>query len=79
MWPSRWTRWSPSRRPRPPPTSRYVVPDADGEPTGYLHLKDVLDLEETGFELPVPGKRIRRLVTVFSGSDLEDALATMRR
>src|SRR6478735_966069 len=59
--------------------SRYVVPDADGEPTGYLHLKDVLDLEETGFELPVPAKRIRRLVTVFAGSDLEDALATMRR
>jgi len=59
--------------------SRYVVPDSDGEPTGYLHLKDVLDLEETGFELPVPGKRVRRLVTVFVDSDLEDALATMRR
>jgi CBS domain containing-hemolysin-like protein len=59
--------------------SRYVVPDADGEPTGYLHLKDVLDLEETGFELPVPGKRVRRLVTVFVDSDLEDALASMRR
>ena len=59
--------------------SRYVVPDADGEPTGYLHLKDVLDLEETGFELPVPAKRIRRLVTVFVDADLEDALATMRR
>ncbi|MFF1878015.1 hemolysin family protein [Leifsonia sp. NPDC058230] len=59
--------------------SRYIVPDASSEPTGYLHLKDVLDLEETGFELPVPAKRIRRLVTVFSDSDLEDALATMRR
>jgi CBS domain containing-hemolysin-like protein len=59
--------------------SRYVVLDESGEPTGYLHLKDVLDLEETGFELPVPTKRIRRLVTVFAESDLEDALATMRR
>jgi CBS domain containing-hemolysin-like protein len=59
--------------------SRYVVPDASGEPTGYLHLKDVLDLEETGFELPVPAKRVRRLATVFTDSDLEDALATMRR
>jgi CBS domain containing-hemolysin-like protein len=59
--------------------SRYVVPDASGEPTGYLHLKDVLDLEETGFDLPVPAKRIRRLVTVFAESDVEDALATMRR
>jgi CBS domain containing-hemolysin-like protein len=27
----------------------------------------------------VPAKRIRRLVTVFADSDLEDALATMRR
>lgn len=59
--------------------SRYVVLDESREPTGYLHLKDVLDLEETGFELPVPAKRIRRLVTVFAESDLEDALATMRR
>jgi CBS domain containing-hemolysin-like protein len=59
--------------------SRYVVLDESGEPVGYLHLKDVLDLEETGFELPVPTKRIRRLVTVFADSDLEDALASMRR
>ncbi|AGW42186.1 hemolysin [Leifsonia xyli subsp. cynodontis DSM 46306] len=59
--------------------SRYVVLDAGAELTGYLHLKDVLDLEETGYELPVPVKRVRRLVTVFADSDLEDALATMRR
>ncbi|MEO7015968.1 MAG: hemolysin family protein [Leifsonia sp.] len=59
--------------------SRFVVPDSSGEPTGYLHLKDVLDFEETGFKLPVPAKRIRRLATVFADSDLEDALATMRR
>jgi CBS domain containing-hemolysin-like protein len=39
----------------------------------------VLDLEETGFDLPVPAKRVRRLVTVFVDSDLEDALASMRR
>lgn len=59
--------------------SRYVVPDADGQPTGYLHLKDVLDLGEDRFDSPVPAKRVRRLVTVFVDSDLEDALATMRR
>jgi CBS domain containing-hemolysin-like protein len=58
--------------------SRYVTVDAHGQPTGYLHLKDVLDLEDTGYELPVPAKRIRRLAPVFAGSDLEDALATMR-
>jgi CBS domain containing-hemolysin-like protein len=59
--------------------SRYVTLDETGEPTGYLHLKDVLDLEDTGYELPVPAKRIRKLVPVFAESDLEDALAIMRR
>jgi CBS domain containing-hemolysin-like protein len=59
--------------------SRYVLIDADGEPTGYVHLKDVIDLEEEEFTDPVPSKRIRRLVSIFEDTDLEDALATMRR
>ncbi|TAM67523.1 MAG: HlyC/CorC family transporter [Microbacteriaceae bacterium] len=59
--------------------SRYVIQDARGEPTGYLHLKDVLDLETAGFNLPVPAKRVRQLISIFAGTDAEDALATMRR
>jgi magnesium and cobalt exporter, CNNM family len=60
--------------------SRYVLVNADGEPTGYLHLKDVLDLEETAeFTKAVPQKRIRRLISIFQNADLEDALAAMRR
>jgi CBS domain containing-hemolysin-like protein len=60
--------------------SRYVLLDDEGEPTGYLHLKDVIDLEETGeFTEPVPAKRIRRLGSIFQDTDLEDALAAMRR
>ncbi|MET1087205.1 MAG: hypothetical protein ABWY04_08805, partial [Arthrobacter sp.] len=31
------------------------------------------------FTEPVPAKRIRRLASAFSGAELEDALATMRR
>jgi CBS domain containing-hemolysin-like protein len=58
--------------------SRYVVTDASGTPTGYLHLKDVLDLADRG-DQPVPAKRVRRLITVPRDADLEDALATMRR
>ncbi|AZZ56520.1 hemolysin family protein [Rathayibacter iranicus] len=59
--------------------SRYILTD-DGEPTGYLHLKDVMDLvEPASFTAPVPTKRVRRLASAFRGSDLEDALATMRR
>lgn len=59
--------------------SRYILVNDDGEPTGYLHLKDVIDLDEDEFEEPVPPKRIRQLLSIYRGSDLEDALATMRR
>ncbi len=60
--------------------SRYVLVDDSGEPTGYLHLKDVIDLEDpVEFVEPVPPKRIRQLISIFRGTDLEDALAAMRR
>lgn len=59
--------------------SRYILVDESGEPTGYLHLKDVIDLDEDEFDDPVPPKRIRQLISIYRGTDLEDALATMRR
>jgi CBS domain containing-hemolysin-like protein len=59
--------------------SRYILLNDAGEPTGYLHLKDVIDLREDEFEDPVPPKRIRQLISIFRDTDLEDALATMRR
>jgi CBS domain containing-hemolysin-like protein len=59
--------------------SRYILVDDRGEPTGYLHLKDVIDLDEDEYAEPVPPKRIRQLISIFRGTDLEDALATMRR
>lgn len=60
--------------------SRYILTDDDGVPSGYLHLKDVMDLTTAEkFSQPVPTKRIRRLASAFSGAELEDALATMRR
>jgi CBS domain containing-hemolysin-like protein len=59
--------------------SRYVLVDEGGDPTGYLHLKDVIDLDEDEFGDPVPPKRIRQLISIYQGTDLEDALATMRR
>ncbi|GAA2243429.1 hemolysin family protein [Herbiconiux moechotypicola] len=60
--------------------SRYILTDGEGEPTGYLHLKDVLDLTSPeAFDLPVPSKRIRRLGSVAQDAELEDALAAMRR
>ncbi|PZE69285.1 hypothetical protein DEJ27_08345 [Curtobacterium sp. MCPF17_018] len=60
--------------------SRYVLADGEGSPTGYLHLKDVMDLTgHDAFIAPVPEKRIRRLGAVSRHADLEDALAAMRR
>ena len=59
--------------------SRYVIAGAGGEPEGYVHLKDVIDLDDDEFDDPIPAKRVRRLVSIFEGTDLEDALATMRR
>ncbi len=60
--------------------SRYVLVNDAGEPTGYLHLKDVIDLEDPAeFTAPVPRARIRELISIARSTDLEDALATMRR
>lgn len=64
--------------------SRYVIVDADGVPTGYVHLKDVIRAEEgpgssTKAEEPIPAKRVHQLVPVQEDTDLEDALAIMRR
>jgi len=59
--------------------SRYILVNGEGEPTGYLHLKDVIDLEEDEFTEPAPPKRIRQLISIYRSTDLEDALATMRR
>lgn len=59
--------------------SRYVLVDEAGEPTGYVHLKDVIDLRDDEFDDPVPPKRIRQLISVYRDAELEDALALMRR
>lgn len=59
--------------------SRYPLVDAGGQPTGYLHLKDVLELDDDEYERPIPAKFIRRITTVYAGTELEDALAVLRR
>ena len=61
--------------------SRYVIVDGDGIPMGYLHLKDILDeASETGTDAGlVEPKKIRKLETVSTETDLEDALALLQR
>ena len=46
---------------------------------GYLHLKDLLYADDNRHELPVPDKRIRTMVSVGAGDELEDVLAAMQR
>ncbi|WP_314456313.1 hemolysin family protein [uncultured Microbacterium sp.] len=62
--------------------SRYVIVDETGGPTGYVHLKDVLRAAEgsdADMLRPIPAKRIHHMVSVLETTDLEDALALMRR
>ena len=60
--------------------SRYVVTDAAGRPSSYIHLKDVLDLTAPGeFRSPIPPKRLRQLGAVSRDAELEQAMALMRR
>lgn len=64
--------------------SRYVIVGDDGAPLGYVHLKDVLRAAEgpdaeTELARPIASKRIHHMVPVLETTDLEDALALMRR
>jgi CBS domain containing-hemolysin-like protein len=59
--------------------SRYVLLDDEGMPAGYVHLKDVIDLDDDEFDDPIPAKRVRQLPSLFEKTELEDALASMRK
>jgi CBS domain containing-hemolysin-like protein len=59
--------------------SRYPLTGADSEIVGYLHLKDVIDLDEDEVDDPFPSKRVRNMISLSANMELEDALASMRR
>lgn len=59
--------------------SRYPLTDEEGDLAGYLHLKDVLDLDLDEMDEPVPTKRIRSMISLPATMELEDALSSMRR
>lgn len=64
--------------------SRYVIVDDEQSPIGYVHLKDVLRAAEgpepdEKISQPLPAKRIHHMLPVQEETDLEDALASMRR
>ncbi len=57
--------------------SRFPVVASD-ELAGYLHVKDVLDVDPERQSRPVPDKWVRRLATVGPDEPLHAALATLR-
>jgi CBS domain containing-hemolysin-like protein len=59
--------------------SRLPVTAEDGEMVGYLHLKDLLYAEAEQYDRPIPQARVRALVSVAGGDEVEDALAVMQR
>ncbi|MGP6170651.1 hemolysin family protein [Microbacterium sp. A196] len=60
--------------------SRYVISDESGDPSSYIHMKDVMDLMSPElFTAPIPEKRLRRLLSVSRDAELEDAMAVLRR
>lgn len=62
--------------------SRFPLRTGDGRLTGYLHVKDILDLIDVTTpdeRTPVPPARVRALPEVPIGARLDDALAVLRR
>lgn len=59
--------------------SRFPVVTASGDLRGYLHIKDVLETDETRRERPVDSKWVRPFATVRSDELLHEALGTLRQ
>ncbi len=59
--------------------SRFPILQPDGRFSGYLHIRDVLDIPTELRDEPVPAARIRALPTVEPTVDLRTALDRMRR
>ncbi len=59
--------------------SRFPILEPDGRFSGYLHIRDVIDIPADRRDEPVPPGKIRRLPTVAPDTDLRTALDSMRR
>ena len=59
--------------------SRFPIIEQDGRFSGYLHIRDVIDIPAQQRDQPVPPQKIRPLPTVVPDTDLRTALDRMRR
>ncbi|WP_026530392.1 hemolysin family protein [Haematomicrobium sanguinis] len=58
--------------------SRFPVKDADGELTGYVHLKDVMSVREDLADKPLRETQIRTLSNSRADEEIEDVLLDMQ-
>lgn len=59
--------------------SRFPVRNSRNAFVGYIHVKDVLGLEDDEHDAPLQSRIIRPLAVLKTGSTLRDALVTMQR
>lgn len=61
--------------------SRFVLEDRAGGKglTGYVHIKDVLNVPEDEYEMSLAESRVRTLVNLNESEEIEDALKIMQR
>jgi CBS domain containing-hemolysin-like protein len=59
--------------------SRFPAMDKHGVLIGYLHLKDILGVDEKHHDQPIPARSLRPLVAVKPRSSLRSALLSMQR
>lgn len=59
--------------------SRFPVVASNGVLIGYVHVKDILDIAPDHRTEPIPGWKIRRLVTVDPDDEIETAMRVMQK
>ena len=59
--------------------SRFPMVDDDGMLAGYLHIKDVLSIPDSGYQHPIAESRIRSLANLARGDEIENAMSVMQR
>lgn len=59
--------------------SRFVLIDSIGNLTGYLHLKDVLSMDDSLYSSGIDENRVRTMANLRVDDEIEDALTVMQR
>lgn len=59
--------------------SRFVIVDDASNLTGYLHLKDVLGIEDSLYHASIDENHVRNMVNIPLTEEVEDAMAVMQR